>query len=121
MLARRIADRADRSVEVAAIGTKSQAKKITLVRIFAKPVFRKIRNLVCLQIHDGDGLLHARFGGAKSIVQQRGVATARTQRDCFREAVGTLRRAGSRLDNIFAGRESRALLLLAGTEVDTKN
>ena len=75
---------------------------------------------VC-EIQNGDGLLHARLGGAKSIVQQRGVPAVRTQRDCFREAVGTLRRAGSWLDHRFAGWKSRALLLLARTELDKKN
>jgi hypothetical protein len=92
-----------------------------LVRLFAKPLFRKICDSVCRQIQDGDGLFHARFGGTKSIVQQRGVVPVRTQRNCFRESVGTLRRARSRLDHAFAGREVRALLLLTRAELDKKN
>ena len=104
-----------------AIGTKSQAKKITLVRFFAKAVFRKIRHLICLQVENGDGLLQARFDGAESIVEQRGVPAVGTQRNCFREAVGTLRRAGSRLDHRFAGREPRALSLLVRSEPYGKN
>src|ERR1700693_242702 len=120
MLAGRIAERAHRSIKPRSIGAKSQAKKITLVRIFAQPVFRKIHDLVCLQIQNGDGLLHARFGGAKSIVQQRGVPAVRTQRDCFREAVRALWRARSRFYYSFAGGESRAFLFLAHTELDKK-
>src|ERR1700738_711468 len=103
MLASGIADRPDGSEKPRAVGTKSEAKKITLVSFLVEPVVRKIRDLICLQIQNCDGLFHARFRGAESIVEQRGVPPVRTQRDCFRESVRTLRRAGSGLDYSFAG------------------
>jgi hypothetical protein len=89
--------------------------------ILSKPLLWKIRHLVCMQIQDSDGLLYSRLRSAKSIVEQRGVTSVRTQRNCFRETVRALRRAGGWFDYRFTSWESGALLRSARNGLDEKS
>src|SRR5450631_2385739 len=83
-------------------------------------LFRKIGDLIGLQINDGDRLFRAGFGGAITIVEQRGVAAVWAKRNRFWKTIGALRRARSGVEDRFTCGQMSVRALLAASGYDKK-
>ena len=69
------------------VGTESQPEEVALTRIVAETVIGKISELITFQIEDRDGLVRLTLPRAISVVQRRGVAIVRTERDSGRKTI----------------------------------
>ena len=69
------------------VGTERQAEEVALMRILAETVIWKIGELIGFQIQDRDGLMFLTLLGAISVVQHRGVAIVRTERNRCRKTI----------------------------------
>src|ERR1017187_10979757 len=70
------------------IRTERQAQEVALVRFIAQPRVGILDDLVTLQIEHRNGLMRQRFLRAVAIIEQRGIASIRTEHHRRRKAVG---------------------------------
>ena len=66
---------------MAAVGTENQPEEVALMRIVAEAVIGKVGELIAFQIQDCNGLVLMTLLRAISVVQRRGVAIVRTERN----------------------------------------
>ena len=66
---------------MSAVGTERQPQEVALMGIFAEAVIGKIGELIVFQIQDRNGLVLMTLLRAISVVQRRGVAIVRTERN----------------------------------------
>ncbi len=69
------------------VGTERQPQKVALMRIFREAIIGKIGDLITFQIQNRDGLVRLTLPRAISVVQRRGVAIVRTERDSGRKTI----------------------------------
>ena len=70
-----------------AVGAEGQPEEVALMRILAKAVIGKVGKLIAFQIQDRDGLVRLTLLRAISVVQRRGIAIVRTQRNRDRKTI----------------------------------
>ena len=77
-----------------AIGTENQTEEVALVHVFAEALVGKFGDLIRLQVENCDRLHGHGFLRAVAVVQERGVAAIRAERDGGGKAVGRADAAG---------------------------
>ena len=98
MLAGRIRQRCNRSVESLPVAAESQPQEICLFCIYLEAGVGVIGKAIRLQIQNGDGLLIARLRRSPAIVEQRKVTSVGAERYCGGETIRCLGLARKRIE-----------------------